>query len=347
MRSGRIIQAATALALLAAVSVQAPATRAQLDDEDGGAVPRKVETAVDSGLEFLAKSQQPDGRWGTQTPAASTGLAVMAFMARGHVPGQGPYGENLNKGIEAILRLQTGDGYFGTGGQSGMYQHGICTVALCETYGMVDETMQPRVRTAISKAVRLILNAQSIRKSPNDQGGWRYSPDTNQSDTSVSGWQLMALRGASNAGANIPENAIKDGINYIKGRAVFGGGFGYTNNQGANPALTGTGVLALSLMGQPNMPEVRQGGDFLLNNIAQIGAGGVHYYYTMYYCSQAAWQLGGKYWSVINKQIMDSLLPRQRPNGSWPAGESDETYATAMSILALSVPYRYLPIYQR
>lgn len=317
---------------------------AHADDNDG-TVPRRVETAVDNGLEYLAKSQSGGGTWGSSRPAAITGLAVMAFMARGHTPGQGPYGENINRGVEGLLQIQSkqADGYFG----SSMYDHGIATVALCEVYGMLDETMQNRVRTGISKGVRVILDAQKVKKNDQNAGGWRYSPQDSSSDTSVTGWQLMALRGASNAGADIPEKAIQDGITYLKNRAVPGGGFSYTGNSGANTALTGTGVLALSLMGQPNLPEVKAGGDFLLTRVGNITAGNSHYYYTVYYCSQAAWQLGGKYWTIVNRQISEDLLTRQRANGSWPQAEADENYATAMAILALTVPYRYLPIYQR
>ncbi len=339
-----LLKSAALLAL--AVALAPSAARLHADDDESVAVPPKVERAVNDGLEYLAKIQGTDGRWSASGhPAAATGLCVMAFMARGHVPGQGPYGENLNRGVEALVKIQqsTGaNGYFG----GSMYDHGICTVALCEVYGMLDDARQAGVRNAIQKAVRVILDAQNIPKQPTFQGGWRYSPSSTDSDTSVSGWQLMALRGASNAGANIPEKAIQDGIDFIKRRAVFGGGFSYEGSQGANPALTGTGVLALSLMGQPNSPEVKAGGDYLLRNVGQIGEGG-HYYYSVYYCSQAAWQLGGNYWTIINRAISDNLLAKQAANGSWSGGESDESYCTSMAILALTVPYRYLPIYQR
>jgi prenyltransferase beta subunit len=333
------------LAALLACAVLALPLCARAEDE---AIPVEVERAVDNGIAWLAKSQGRDGSWSAApngATVAATALATMAMMARGHVPGQGPYGDNLNRGFDALLSMQAADGLFGKGSNGVMYEHGIATVALCEAYGMLDDKRQDRVRLAISKAVRVILDAQRVAKSASDQGGWRYTPSDSTSDISVSGWQLMALRGASNAGANIPQKAIDDGISYIKRRAVFGGGFSYQSNSGPNSARTGTGVLALSLMGQPDAPEVKAGGDYLIRT--GIGAGDGHYFYTYYYCSQAAWQLGDKYWTILNREVSSSLRSRQKADGSWSGGESSDVYCTAMAILALTVPYRYLPIYQR
>ena len=127
------------------------------------------------------------------------------------------------------------------------------------------------------------------------------------------------------------------------------GGFGYLSpGNRANAALTGTGVLSLILMGRPDDRAVKTGGDYLLRN--PIGRSD-HYYYAVYYVSQAAWQLGGQYWTNVHRQISADLLNRQRPDGSWGGDgggvETNPAYATAMALLALSVQYRYLPIYQR
>jgi hypothetical protein len=323
---------------------------AHADDEP---VPREVQFAVDRGLEWLAKAQRSNGSWGENpaggtATAATTSLATMAFMARGYTPGQGPYGENVSRGIDAILALQARDGLISQTNQSpAMYDHGISTVALCEAYGMLDERRQALARTAIARAVRVILDAQAVPKNLDDQGGWRYTPQSQNSDTSVSGWQLMALRGASNIGANLPPKAIDDGIAYIKRRYVAPTGFAYTGTGGVNIALTGTGILALSLMGEPNAPEVRASADYLLANAnGQSFSRSSHYYYTIYYVSQAAWQLGGNYWTAISQRLNADILSRRRADGSWD-GEVNPSYCTAMALLALSVPYRYLPIYQR
>jgi hypothetical protein len=319
------------------------------DDEP---VPREVEAAVDQGLEWLAKTQSRTGQWegnggmAGSAVAASTGLATMAFMARGHVPGQGPYGDIISRGVDAVIALQATDGLFSKASQS-MYEQAICTVTLCEAYGMLDDPRQAKARTAIAKGVRVILDAQKIRKGADAQGGWRYTPTSSDSDLSVTGWQLMALRGASNAGANIPERALQDGIAYVKLRATMGGGFAYEGKGGVDAAMTGAGVLALTLLGQADAPEVKAGGTYLMTNTADITGRANFYYYTVYYCSQAAWQLGGNYWTKINRDISANLRHRQRKDGSWSGGESSDAYCTAMAILALTVPYRYLPIYQR
>ncbi len=121
-----------------------------------------------------------------------------------------------------------------------------------------------------------------------------------------------------------------------------GGGFEYqSGTRGPNAALTGTGILVLALLGHPDAPEVKAGGDYLLRT--PIVQSPNHYFYTVYYCSQAAWQLGGSYWDNINREISSDLLRRQRPDGSWTSAssgdnEGGDSYCTAMAILSLTVP---------
>ena len=84
--------------------------------------------------------------------------------------------------------------------------------------------------------------------------------------------------------------------------------------------------------------------------------GGSHFYYGLYYCSQGMFQLGGKYWESWAKFMYATMLKHQvakgKAAGSWPAeagsaAKAGVCYSTAMSVLAMSVSYRQLPIYQR
>jgi hypothetical protein len=331
---------------------------------DEGPVPPAVEGAVDRGLAFLAREQnRGDGSIygaanarGTEPRVAVTSLAAMAFMARGHTPGQGPYGEVINRAVDYVLKHQTARGVLSMSEASNhaMYEHGISTVMLCEAYGMLDDKRQEQARGAITRAVKVILDAQRVPKDEGNAGGWRYMPGDRDSDISVTGWQLMALRGAANVGADIPQRSLDAGVAYIKRRATTSGGFTYmsgvSGNSGPNPARTGTGVLALELLGQHGAKEALAGGDYLLRTPAGQTQG-EQYFYSMYYCSQAAWQLGGKYWDQLAPTIRDSLIQKQATNGAWsasgPEAQGGAAYATSMAVLALTVPYRYLPIYQR
>ena len=148
------------------------------------------------------------------------------------------------------------------------------------------------------------------------------------------------------------KKAIDDGIAYILAQAIPSGAFTYRNGIRPNAALTGTGILALELLGQHHSKPAIAGGEFL-KDPRNLPLDDLFYYYTVYYCSQAAWQLGDRYWSAINPIIRDSLIKRQSQTGEWTvAKDSPEqiggpAMATSMAVLALTVPYRYLPIYQR
>jgi hypothetical protein len=222
---------------------------------------------------------------------------------------------------------------------------------------MVDDTRRAKMEPAIAKAAKLILDAQRLTKGPH-AGGWRYLPVSQDADISVTGWQLMALRGAANCGAAVPKESIENGVAYVRRLAVKdgGGGFGYQNGGGPNRARTGAGTLSLELLGprsaeKPHTDEALAGGKYLIAHPLNQ-PGDEFYYYSVYYCSQAANQLGDKYWLQIYPPLRDTLLARQQGDGSWPQPGGGEApagpaYSTAMATLALCVPYHYLPLYQR
>lgn len=338
----------------AGVTAVAPVRAAAEDDEP---VPPKVEAAVDKALDWLAKNQKDDGSWsqGQGSSTAVPSLAVMAFLARGHVPGQGRYGEVLNKGIDYVLGIQQEDGMLSKGrSNAGMYEHGISTSMLSEAYGMVDDARKRRIDKALAKSVALILSAQRVQKSAHEKGGWRYSPAATDSDISVTGWQLMGLRGAANCGAAVPKQVLDDGREYVRRCAHRGdkGGFTYQAHRGEpSPARTGTGILSLEMLGDHASREALAGGEYLLKNpLTDVNQS--FYYYGIYYVSQALHQLGDKYWEQGYPKLRDALLAAQGDEGSWPQGQGQEqevgaAYRTSMAVLALCVPYRYLPLYQK
>src|SRR5262249_10116096 len=216
-------------------SADKPNRRTALDDR------------IDRALAFLARSQDEDGSWragGHGKNAAITGLAVMAFLSSGHVPGEGKYGETIEKGIKAVLGEQQPNGLIGNNSGHVMYHHGICTLMLAEVAGMTDGDLARKVKLGLEKATAVILKAQ--RTNQPHRGGWRYSTDPNSdSDISVTGWQLMALRAAKNVGCDVPPEAIDQAIKYIKLCYVpQSGGFSYMARYNhATAACTGTSIL--------------------------------------------------------------------------------------------------------
>ena len=338
----------------------APAPAGVSQDEP---VPPKVRDAVDRALAWLKQNQKPDGTYPQGDSAGTTAvpaLVVMAFLSRGHVPGQGPYGETLYKSIDWVLESQQESGLISRhqAGNHVMYEHGISTVMLAECYGMVDDARRDKIGKALAKSTKLILDAQRTPKDSQYKGGWRYQVNSPDSDISVTGWQMMALRGAANCGADIPREALEAGRQYVVRSAYQGGGFGYQPGQAPNQARTGTGTLMLelfrwldtSLPAGEHPKEALAGGDYLMTNPPD-NPGMEFYYYGVYYCSQALNQLGGKYYDKIYPKLRDTLLAQQQPDGSFGGSNGQEqqagpAYRSAMACLSLCVPYRYLPIYQ-
>lgn len=304
---------------------------------------RVFEASMDKGLDYLARSQAANGAIGGNTPAI-TSLAIMAFLARGYSPGLPPYGDVINRGIDHILSVPDAKGTLvGGGGQ--MYSHNISTLMLSEVSGMVDPERQARIDVVLPRALNIILAAQAAQKSESSRGGWRYTPTSNDSDISHSGWALMALRSARNNGAPVPKEAIDEAVKYILRCRTADGGFAYQPGGGSGLARTAIGLLCLELSGRHRDDVTLKAGQYVEAQF-KPGLPGGHKYYAFYYCANGMFQLGGAEWEKFAPTLYDTILTLQSGDGSW-TGEQNPEYCTSMAILALSVSCRQLPIYQR
>lgn len=336
---------------LSAMSLQAQSTLSNSVFQKHRA---EVESSVERALNFLATQQRPDG-WYEGGHGRSVGvvaLAGMAFLSAGHTPGYGKYSSNIDRCLDYVLKSQKGNGLIDQGGSGNglMYAHNIATLFLSECSGMLEPEKQKSLEKVLSRATELILRAQSLPKSPNQQGGWRYSPDSRDSDLSCSGWALMALRSAKLNGAQIPDKAIESALNYVlKNHDPKSGRFGYSDPFGHSETLTGCGLLCLELCGMHGSESTYRAGDYILE-IREKPLYQSHELYGNYYNSQAMFQLGGTYWEKYADWMYHQYLGRQGEDGGWGNGRGrgrGDAYSTAMVLLSFTVPYRQLPIYQR
>ncbi len=303
----------------------------------------ELRQSIDRGLDYLASQQAPDGSWtgarGRNTGVAS--FAVLGFMSTGVVPNRGARGRVVARGIDYVLGNAQLSGLISNPRDTAhgpMYEHAMSTLLLAQVWGMYD---RPGVLDALQRAVDLIISCQ------NDQGGWRYQPQPADADVSVTVMQLVALRAAKNAGLRVPKRTFDAAINYVKSCAMPSGGFLYQPGVGAEGyARTAAGTCSLLTSGDYESREALGGIEYLQRNKAPEVRGDDHLHYGLYYAAQAMYQATDpKQWQLWFPPSRDELLARQQPDGHWD-GEAGPIYGTAMSILTLSVPYRYLPVYQ-
>lgn len=371
--------------LAAALFLAAPTlTRAQDIGETYDARPIEVtpehSEAVDRGLAWLARNQQEDGSWfgkigfklnsdyretGEGGHIGVTALAGTAFLAGGFTPGRGEYSDNVARALDFVLSGVQEDGYITEDGTR-MYSHAFATLFLAEMCGM---THRSDVRLKLQKAVDFIVDTQ------NDEGGWRYVPFSPESDMSIVVCQVMALRAARNIGIRVPRSTIDRATRYVIDSAITEesqrgfhavyadeiGAFHYQRGKGSRSSfpLTAAGVTALHGLGNYSDDSIRRGLDYLRRNLRQFNdqfgrKEGGHYFfwYGHYYGVQAMYTAGTafqvNYWEPYFDEVRRELLDMQREDGSWPnVTGPGPAFGTAMAVLILEIPYRYLPIFQR
>lgn len=295
-----------------------------------------AETAIDKGIDCLARTQNPDGSWGKDYQVAVTAVSLMAFMVKGYFPGVPPHDRQLRRAVDCLLKeSRAGGGYMG----KSMYEHALATLALSEVWGMSDRS---EIRETVKLAVDIIMGGQ------NSQGGWRYSPYPSSADISVTVMQIVALASAKEAGIHVPNEVIRNAVRYVLYcRDEKSGGFGYSGPGTPGFARSAAGVMSLLMCGEREHAAVKGGIRYLEELPAAKFTQTEYYYYGHYYAIQSMYQAGEAHYQQWYPRIRDALVAKQTADGSWPGGEGGPDFCTSLAVLILGVPYRFLPIYQR
>jgi len=316
-----------------------------------------LRVSIDRGFRYLKDNQMTSGSFAGSEgfTVAVNALVGLAFLAGGHTDKEGPYTETVRNCTRCLLGYQNEQGYFDDR-ESRMYGHGFATLYLAELHGMAGEQRE-EVRSALKKAVQVIELSQS------SDGGWDYQPDVRfggsgsrgESDTSITVCQAMALRAARNLGIQVQPAVVERARSYIRNAQNPDGGFCYRLSGairwggGSQFPRSAAGVCILySLAKTPEeytSPEINRGYDYLLENYRGFSQ---FPYYGHYYCTQAMFQAGGAKWAEYFPYLRDRLIKTQKKDGSWSGGGMEVTsQTTAMALISLQLPFRFLPITER
>jgi hypothetical protein len=317
----------------------------------------ETEKAVSLGLEWLAKTQLDDGSWdlkkhqgSTKSNTAGTGLGLLPFLAAGYTHNMdGKYKDVVTKALNWLLANQEDSGELrGKGDSQRMYSHGIAAIALCEAFAM---SQDEALKESAQKSLDFIIASQH-----KPSGGWRYNPNE-KADTSVVGWQMMALKSGEMAGLTVPNSSyqlVQKWLTSVESKTGPGGTFGYTDRN-PRPSMTAEGLLCLQFMGtRRDDPRMRNGADYLLRSLPKKEQTLTSYYW--YYATQVMYHMQGDYWEKWNERTKEVLITTQEKSGgnagSWGPIDNWEksggrVYATSLKLLMLEVYYRHLPLYDQ
>lgn len=314
----------------------------------GGQIPPEVETIYERGLAWLATHQTENGDWHDGYQGAGVnGICLMAFLASGDDPNYGRYAPNIRRAIRAIIASQDPKtGYL----PDSMYNHGFAMLALSEAYGVVDESLlwqggEGEKKRSIAQALELGIKLAASAQKNNPFGGWRYAPSATDSDTSVTGAVLMGLLAARNAGMNVPEETVKKALDYMArstgkdGSVAYSGGMG---GIGESMNRTAIATLVFSVSRHKDWDQFKATLKHITSQLEHRESGSYAEYFR-YYMAQALFQGDADAWKKWNAAKVRELQQSQRPDGGFQSG----AYGTGMSLLALALNYRFLPIYER
>ncbi len=340
-----------------------PRLRKQLVRDQGGTT--ATEAAVARGLEWMARHQNADGSWslhafhkapgargkpdglGRQSDLAGTALGLLPFLGAGQTHYQGDHQSVVRSGLSWLIDHQAANGDLRQPNDFGrMYAHGMGAIVLCEAYAM---TGDPRLRVPAQKAIDFIVDAQ------HSEGGWRYSPGQ-AGDTSVVGWQLMALQSARmHYQLNVPQETLDRAGLFLDQVQTdrYGGQYAYRPGRRATEVMSAEALLCRLYLGwKTDHPGVDVGVGYLLDHLPEIRNPNVYYWY---YGTQVLHHVGGPRWRKWNYRMRSILLETQErrgpdagswaPRGTW-SSEGGRIYMTSLAICILEVYYRHMPLHR-
>ena len=320
----------------------------------GSKVPADVKVIYERGLEYLVNTQQDDGSWGAVRSSRGggngiTGMCIMAFMASGEDPNFGRYSTNVRRAVRSIILAQDpSTGYLG----SSMYHHGFATLGLSEAYGAIDDSSlwdgsePPERRRGIGEALELAVRCAVTAQKNNPVGGWRYTPEYKSADTSVSGAVLMGLLAARNAGIEVPDACVEKALSYYRSSTSKTGIVAYSGSSGLGDSMNraSIGTLVYAIGKKKDWDEYKATLQHITGRLEHQERS--YPIYFRYYMAQALFQGDFDAWTKWNRETTRLLKSQQSEDGSFQSGHGP-AYATAMSMLALALNYRLLPIYER
>jgi len=339
---------------------RSPQARPPRDKKTGRS--KESEQAVERALTWLVEHQRSDGSWSfdhrdgpcrgrcnmhgslDKSPYAATGMALLALLGAGHTHQQGEHKQAVQAGAAYLvgsIEVRNAKGSLHQPGGT-MYGHAIATLAVCEAYGMTHDN---DLREPAQRLVNFIVFAQDPVG-----GGWRYMP-RQAGDTSVFGWQLLALKTAHEAYLRVPASTIKKAAHFLDGVQAGGGStYGYTK-PGDGMATTSIGLLSRMLLGaEQDDPALRRG----IKKIAAHGPQRDNLYFD-FFAAQVLHHAGGKPWEEWNPRLREWLVHAQESEGhaagSWYVRRSPfaerggRLYCTCLAALNLEIYYRRPPLY--
>ncbi len=335
------------------------------------AEPAAAARAVEAGLRRLAVTQRTEGpqagSWDCPRPEyrpATAALAGLAFLANGSTPAEGPYAAEVRRTLDYLLPRMGPDGYVGQGDPSGMYIHAIALQFALGCVGMTgDERLEADLARWCERAIAVIEQAQGVRRGAKERGGWRYTPGSNESDLSVTSWQLLALHAARQCGFEVRDEVIAEALAFVRSAylPLEPGKAGYVYRPGISrepePSVTGVALCIRAILDRPDEAQTAAALAYLESFPPAWGGDQYKQFYFLasFYLAQGMFQVGGPAWERHRSAVEEVLVVHQAGDGSWPfpADNAPQTrlagpaYPTALAILMLSLDKQYLPVYQR
>jgi hypothetical protein len=327
--------------------------------------------AIRRGCAFLAKKQNKGGSFGPEEKAivALTSLAVLALMADGSTDGRGPYGEQVKRGLNFLLKcveerpptVKWHEGYFYQANDisSQMHGQGYATLALATALGTSTGKRYVEIRNVLEKAVACIEQSQT------QTGGFGSQPvPTGDHEGSVTVTVAQGLRAAHDAGLRVNHNVVRKGLHYLKRSQKADGSFKYSiHSDRSSYALTAAALSSFFLYGRymdDAERTIHRGLEFMMDSLSVVQRTKEWYYYGHLYAAWTCWQKDGDewdprsrgYWARWHRTVYPDLLRGQRESdGAWNADydrfEFGDVLYTSFAVLTLAIPDEVLPIFQR